>query len=733
MHEEESQRQWHDRRLDTLSLTGELSPPVVVSKRVEESTDTPWDRLASELPDWLLATSLGELELPTRMRKLAERSGLRTVAELVAVPRATLMSTKNIGRTSIRDTHAILAGRALAQRASVWADLPWDALADALPDWLLGTTLVSMELPAPLRAYAAGRGIRTVAELVGNRRWELERAEKVGPVSVERARRSLLALAATRPKAAADYDSFWELWLEKLDALRDAERTVVVQRAGIGGPPQRLRDIGKARGVTHERVRQIESRAIEKMAGQAWVADVCERLAGLLVGGVLELDALEEADPWFASTKDRHEAFGYFLERIAGGTLSLATLDRRVLVVACAANEVGTSLARARAALRALACPADADVTAAAIAKAAPPSAPGLARIIGESLECRMHRDEHGRMLSFGRERVAEVLGFLSRCPEPVSIRELEATLGARRHLPDEVFYFDFGVVGLEQHFADYATWKRRLVPICVGVMESDLRQWRVADLLDAVRERIELPEWFGVWNLAEILRRSSEVRYLNRLRVTLPGVNDGTRLQPAELAEQLLLEHGAPLPYRALLRRVTSQTMLNRSTFRQTMFQLPFVEVDEELIGLMERDVPGGARAIARFGDALAEELMRANRGLGGGRLASLLARLGGVHARWTVQMARGVARVDPRFQLPPGAVGGVGLAAWEGARVPTRAAIILDCVEEHGGRVPVRVVLDRLHAEHGMWMDRRLLGTYVYRNGLRMRGGEISFTAPR
>ena len=47
-------------------------------------------------------------------------------------------------------------------------------------------------------------------------------------------------------------------------------------------------------------------------------------------------------------------------------------------------------------------------------------------------------------------------------------------------------------------------------------------RQWSVIDLYDDVAEQAQLPEWLGHWPLAEMLRRSAQVRYLGRLQVAL-------------------------------------------------------------------------------------------------------------------------------------------------------------------------------------------------------------------
>jgi hypothetical protein len=182
------------------------------------------------------------------------------------------------------------------------------------------------------------------------------------------------------------------------------------------------------------------------------------------------------------------------------------------------------------------------------------------------------------------------------------------------------------------------------------------------------------LPEWLGPWSFAEILRRSPEIRYLGRLRVTLPGVKDEERVDMGKLAQRVLVEHGAPLPFDELLERVTRETMVLGSSFRLMVIRAPFLEVADGRIGLLARDVVGGAQAIARFGDALEAELSRSKKGLSGPALAEFVAGLGPTHAWWTLPMARGVARADARFQLARGHNAGVGLAAWDDPRIPTR-----------------------------------------------------------
>jgi RNA polymerase primary sigma factor len=69
-----------------------------------------------------------------------------------------------------------------------------------------------------------------------------------------------------------------EMLRRALDELPDRERTVVLMRYGIdGGEPTPLREIGRQLGITPERVRQIESKALGRL------------------GRMRELDALRQA------------------------------------------------------------------------------------------------------------------------------------------------------------------------------------------------------------------------------------------------------------------------------------------------------------------------------------------------------------------------------------------------------------------------------------------------------
>ena len=61
-------------------------------------------------------------------------------------------------------------------------------------------------------------------------------------------------------------NSVKEYLLASLETLRDREKMVIEMRYGINdGNPRTLEEVGRIMGVTRERIRQIENKALKKM------------------------------------------------------------------------------------------------------------------------------------------------------------------------------------------------------------------------------------------------------------------------------------------------------------------------------------------------------------------------------------------------------------------------------------------------------------------------------------
>ncbi|MBK7823493.1 MAG: AAA family ATPase [Tessaracoccus sp.] len=667
----------------------------------------------------LLARQISDLALPTRMKNWARRAGLSTLGELAHRSPADLLAQPNLGRKSVNDTRAFferatgrrwedLAGGAQGTTISdeVYGD-PWDALRATLTDADRTLPLDTMEMPGRLRSFIESRSLVTLGDLASHSRAALDQVDNLGRTTLA----SLPALVtefldATARAAALIEEGLLECFQALLEPLDPGERLIATRRAGLGGEPMTLQELGDEIGVSRERVRQVEARLCGRLAHQPWALEARRRIAATVAAGPVPFATLA-GDRWWASASAQPDVVAFIVDSVLGLEVRVIELDDLPWLSPQGAATISAALSDLLSAAAKVRLPGPLEVFDALASQAGASFGPHVATYLRDELRSQLQLGDGTppRVLAFGDTRAAELLATLRGSPTPVRLDELQRQLGRRLgKLPDEVMHFDRGVVGLRRHFPDFEAWQTVLVPAAVKLIETTApdRQWYCGEILDELRETIEVPEWMTPFGLAALIKATTgALRYLGRLRVVLPDRPDSERrVYVHDAIEALLQEAGEPMLRSELVERLDQQ--MGMSSNGLMALQRPqFVRVDLDRVGLLARDVPGGAPAISEACAHLEALLARRGRGLSEFHAHQALTALAPSYQAWTAPLTMSILRADGRFRMSMN--GAVGLATWDSTRVPTRLQLVRAALDESGGHVSVEAVLARIEAHYG------------------------------
>lgn len=685
--------------------------------------------------DARLAQPLTALPLPTRILTWAQRTETSTLGDLAKVPPLTLSQQRNMGRRSVAQARQVIERelgmsweeycRSLGhgEHDEVDTELgeatPWHALAASLPQEALNMEIQRLPLPTRMQTYCNDHHIKTVGDLVQIPAQTLVDAPNLGRTSVKKSRLVILDWVNSAEERRNTWDAGLLAGLKaSMQELDSVPRVILTRRSGLGTQQETLESIAATLGVTRERVRQIEKKALGELHRSAgWVEYVVNRFQEAGDGGAVALSELDD-DPWWQGVEDKIEALDYFCQRLFESGWRVTTFDGEDFLATTdlrAVEEAVASCARAAKAAK-LPIPVSRIRTE---CEAVCSGLPGrIATAVWEKTEELLNLDEAGEnVVSVGKSKRAQIKAALQA--GPMRVADLMRQVG-RCSLPDEVLILGRGIVGLKKDFPDFDEWQARLVPDVVRIMQSDGpdRQWLCGEILAELREDHDVPDWFGHWHLASLLRQSDEVKYLGRLRVALPGVaEDSGRILIHQALERLLNEAGEPVAQEALFSKLHQETDFNETSAALRLLRPPFLKCDRSTWGLLARDLPGGIDAMTEALDEVETVLLRKERGLSARQTQREIAKLSKSHATWTPEMCVSVARGDSRFRLSIS--GNIGLADWETVRVPTRAELVQRSLDESDGRVSIEAVQDRIAAIYGAAPERISVGQMANRFG--------------
>jgi len=516
-----------------------------------------------------------------------------------------------------KDTRLALGVYRSAHLVGDRADDP-TAMARAAPPWLASQDLAGLDLTVRIGNVFHRNSINTVSDIGSLTVTDLLDFQNFGRTSIDQLNAILHRALLAGPRNIAQEIEFsaTESLLEAVHAslatCSDRERDILVRRMGLDRPVETLAEIGESYGITRERIRQIESKVVDRLVRrEVWDDLLAAKLQVMLANREFPLPLIgaEALDPWFAGVAAHRDAIRYIIGNMCSAEVHLIDIDSTEYLSFLSKDAWVEIIATAR---QLLSSGVDQQWTEQNCRQYVKMLVPDDAREFGallweiSSKWCHFADDGAERILiSYGRGVDQVVEAVLLESDEPLHYSEIAERAAARigRDMDErrvhnsaaEVGYlFGSGIYGMLKHLSvPRAVWESLAEEAFEVVSEAPLgRQWHASELIDALAKRdIRMPNAFDKYQLDIALKEVGQLHSLGRMVWTSAAdTADNTRVDIRQAVIAILQMAGEPLTTADLRQRVVAVRGINQGMQFQVID--PLIKLNSQLWALNDRDL---------------------------------------------------------------------------------------------------------------------------------------------
>lgn len=493
-------------------------------------------------PKPFLLLSVDSLELNGRLHTAFKRLKVRRVGDLAVPFSADRLDGVGLGLASLRDLHSLLEE---SVESFVFAN-------SHLP-----------QLSNPLNSQALDHH--------SENGYEPEDYQDEGGIP---------ASADVQPDSS-NLETFAELLENGLRAIGGRDTEVLSRRAGVAGRPETLEAIAGSLGLTRERIRQIQSKAMLRLRTQVPIAQILEeKLLRLLENRTspLYLAALPAEDVWFEGTRFPESVIDFLIDSLPISKLGTIVLHGRRVATKGTQGEwdrrvnSATDFVKERCGF---------GLTESSLRVAVEAIAGFEFKELSDDLFDIASRHAvyadmpEGKVLvAVGRGANQKVMAVLEGSDRPLHYSEIA------RRVSDSFGQVDIrrvhsaadgvglllgrGIYGLRKHVPISDTEAAYLASLCEEMINDGPsgRQWHASELLSQLHESEPIAQRLNHFELSVSLKEHSDLQYMGRQIWMLAGESGGQpqkRLDVQNAVEAVLRDAGSTLTAFEIFERVSS------------------------------------------------------------------------------------------------------------------------------------------------------------------------------
>jgi hypothetical protein len=520
----------------------------------------------------------------------------------------------------------------------------WDdpcQVAAAAPPWMSAMAVDQLPLTVRIGNVFRHSAISVVSDLTAYSMADLVRWANFGRTSVHQLanilRDTILAgpvgLGGSTPREVAP--TLMLAVRQSLLRLDARTRDIVSRRMGLDSAAETLEEVGRSYGLTRERIRQLESKALKRIIRTEYWDDLLAAKLKLLLAGrefPLPLIGVEAVDRWFEGIGKNPRAAKYILNNLCvtpvglvsiGGVEYLSHLDQDAwnATVFSARNllkhAVGEHWTRSHTRMM--------------VQGLLPREASELATILWSEVvgKCHFNDDSDDAVLvryGGGADPVVEVVLLEAEAPLHFTEITRRASEKAGRQFDErrvhnaahELGYlFAPGTYGLLKHVGVPTDQLNVIAEESAEIIQDGEpgKQWHASELLEELKARGVVRDDRIDKHVIDIaLHEHQLLQSLGRMVWAAPGsTTDAARIEVRQALVSILQQAGEPLTTDELRQRLTAVRGIN-STMQFAVVD-PLIKLGTSTWGLNDRDLPVKRGDQAAMLDGIVRQMQARNR----------------------------------------------------------------------------------------------------------------------